>query len=149
MTIEELFGTLQQSIVDVWRYHLETGKYSSHEALNDYYEDMPEEVDRLIEDYMGLYGKIKEYKSVINRSEHESPVDYLKALRKLTVDGKDELIDDDELDSDIDNVLSLIDTTLYKLKELKESECSSCDKGEKKKVKAKKHIKDYLKEEEE
>ena len=54
--VEELFGTLQQSVVESWRKHLKTSKYSSHMALNDFYDKMPDLVDQLIEDYMADNG---------------------------------------------------------------------------------------------
>ena len=39
MTIEELFGTLQQATVASWRKHLRTAKYGKHEALDEFYKD--------------------------------------------------------------------------------------------------------------
>ena len=36
ITIEELFGTLQQSVVASWRKHLRTAKYSKHIALDEF-----------------------------------------------------------------------------------------------------------------
>ena len=120
--IEEFFGTLQQSTVEAWKEHLNTDKYSSHIALNDFYEDIVELVDTLIEDYMGKYGKVKEYKNLMS-SEKMGAIKYLEELRELTTDGNKNLIDkeDTELHSDIDAILSLIDSTLYKLKELTEN----------------------------
>ena len=56
MTIEELFGTLQQSTVATWRKHLRTAKYGKHEALDEFYKEMPEKVDALIEAWMGAHG---------------------------------------------------------------------------------------------
>lgn len=120
--IEEFFGTLQQSTVEAWKEHLKTDKYSSHIALNDFYEDIVELVDTLIEDYMGKYGKVKEYKNLMS-SEKMGAIKYLEELRELTADGNKNLIskEDTELHSDIDAILSLIDSTLYKLKELTEN----------------------------
>jgi len=122
-TIEEFFGTLQQSTVEAWKKHLKTDKYSNHIALNDFYEDIVELVDTLIEDYMGIYGKIKNYKNLMTTDEM-SAIEYLKELRDLCKTSSKELFDEDdtELFSDIDEIVSLIDSTLYKLKELKESE---------------------------
>ena len=144
MKVEQFFGTLQQSIIDMWRAHLETNKYSSHMALNDYYDDMPELVDQLIEDYMGIHGRVFDYSSLINARDFESPVQYLTHLRRFIVDNKG-IFTESELLSDIDNILSLVDSTLYKLKELVENgnvtfsmmfeECGECDKK-----KPKKHI---------
>ena len=59
-TIEEFFGTLQQSVVEEWRKHLKTSKYSKHMALDEFYTEMPEKVDKLIEDYQGINGKVEE-----------------------------------------------------------------------------------------
>lgn len=121
-TIEEYFGTLQQSTVETWKKHLKTNKYSNHIALNDFYEDIVDLVDTLIEDYMGMYGKIEKYLNNFKEDEIDT-IDYLKLLREFTITGREDLIDkkDTEIYSDIDAILSLIDSTLYKLNELKES----------------------------
>lgn len=118
MTIEELFGTLQQSFVETWRQHLKTPKYSNHKALNEFYDEIPELVDSLIEDYMGINGKVDKYKNILD-DEYENEIEYLDALRGVCKEGR-KLLDDSELESDMDSILSLIDGTLYKLKELKE-----------------------------
>ena len=119
--IEEFFGTLQQATVETWKEHLKTDKYSSHIALNEFYEGIVELVDALIEEYMGKYGKVTEFKNIMT-SEKLGAVKYLEELQELVTIGRAELIDekDTELHSDIDAILSLISSTLYKLKELKE-----------------------------
>ena len=121
-SIEEFFGTLQQATVETWKEHLKTDKYSAHIALNDFYEDIVELVDTLIEDYQGIYGKIGDYKNLLT-SEKLGAIEYLQELRELTKEGRSSLLkeDDPELLSDADAILSLIDSTLYKLKELKEA----------------------------
>jgi len=121
--IQEFFGTLQQATVEAWKEHLKTDKYSSHIALNEFYEDIVELVDTLIEDYMGLYGKVEDYKNIMTTDKMDA-VKYLEELHELTVEGRKEFFkeDDPELLADCDSILSLIDSTLYKLKELKESE---------------------------
>lgn len=121
ITIEEFFGTLQQSTVESWRKHLKTNKYSSHMALDDFYKEMPELVDTLIEDYMGIYGKVENYKNVLNGVELDT-IDYLERLRGISLASQKKLLKDPELKSDVDDILSLIDSTMYKLKELTESE---------------------------
>ena len=122
MTIEEYFGTLQQSFIEVWKDHLSTAKYSDHKALNDYYDDIVDAVDTLIENWQGKYGKTGELKNTMS-TEVNKPVEYLESLRDFTIKGRDELIskEDTELWSDIDTILSIIDSTIYKLKELSES----------------------------
>lgn len=120
--IEEFFGTLQQATVETWKSHLKTDKYSKHMALNDFYEDIVDLVDTLIEDYMGLYGKVEDYVNIMS-TDKIGAIDYLEELHDLVKSGRKDLFkeEDTELASDIDAILSLIDSTLYKLKELKES----------------------------
>lgn len=127
MTIEEYFGTLQQSFVEIWKNHLQTSKYSDHKALNDYYDEIVEKVDSLIEAYQGIYGKVGDLKNNF-KTEFDDPIPYLKELKKFTKDGRKELIkeEDTELWSTVDDILNLIDSTLYKLKELKESRGTLC-----------------------
>ena len=49
MTIEELFGTLQQAIVGSWRKHLRTAKYAKHEALDEFfYQEFVEVVETCV-----------------------------------------------------------------------------------------------------
>lgn len=122
MTIEEYFGTLQQSFVEIWKNHLQTDKYSAHKALNEYYDDIVDAVDKLIEDWMGIHGKVKDLTNTLS-TEYDEPKEYLEALKKFTKEGRQELIpeEDTELWSDVDDILGLIDSTLYKLEELDES----------------------------
>ena len=121
MTIEELFGTLQQAVVASWRKHLRAAKYSKHEALNDFYEEMPELVDKLIEDWMGVNGrKIKEYTNII-QSKNMNTLNYLKELRRIAKQGYALMQGEKELEADLDSIIDLIDTTMYKVKELNEN----------------------------
>ena len=122
MTIKELFGTLQQSIVEEWRKHLKTSKYSKHMALDEFYKEMPDLVDALIEDYIGHVGKkVEDYKNILDASKLDA-LQYLEELHKICQQGYDLLPEDaPELKSDLDAIKSKIDTTMYKVRELKES----------------------------
>ena len=93
--IEEFFGTLQQATVEAWKEHLKTDKYSKHIALNDFYEDVVELVDTLIEDYMGIYGKVSDYKNIMT-TEKIGAVEYLESLREMCKEAADDLFDEDE-----------------------------------------------------
>lgn len=117
--IEEFFGTLQQSTVEAWKKHLKVSKKSEHETLNDFYEDIVDVVDSLIEDYMSIHGKVEDYVNLLSEKEMTA-LEYLETLREFTRESADELLDEDdtELFSDIDNILSVMDTAIYKLKEL-------------------------------
>lgn len=122
ITIEQLFGTLQQSVVSTWRKHLRTAKYAKHIALNEFYEDMPDKVDALIEAWMGVNGKkIKGYENIL-QSANMNTLTYLKELKKITKQGYELMGGEKELEALLDDIVELIDSTLYKVKELDESE---------------------------
>ena len=117
--IGELFGTLQQSVVAEWRKHLQTGKYSKHMALDEFYKDMPEAIDDLIEAYQGHNSvKVEDYKNIIDATEYDA-LGYLEALHDMIHESK-YLLEGSELLSLLDECLSIIDSTMYKLRELKE-----------------------------
>ena len=121
MTIEELFGTLQQAVVGSWRKHLRTAKYGKHVALNDFYEELPDLVDALIEGYMGATGKkIKGYDNII-QSKNMNTLTYLQELKKICKQGYGLLDENEELKGLLDDIVNLINSTLYKVKELSES----------------------------
>lgn len=121
ITIEQLFGTLQQSVVATWRKHLRTAKYAKHIALNDFYEDMPEKVDALIEAWMGANGrKIKGFENIL-QSANMNTLTYLKELKKVARQGYELMGENKELISLLDDIMELINSTLYKVKELNES----------------------------
>ena len=121
MTIEELFGTLQQATVASWRKHLRTAKYSKHEALDEFYKELPEKVDALIEGYMGAHGKkITKFENIL-KSSNMNTLKYLQELKKVCKQGYDLLDENEELEGLLDDIVNLINSTLYKVKELAES----------------------------
>lgn len=144
MKIEELFGTLQQSMVETWRSHLKTSKYSEHIALDEYYSEIVGKVDTLIENWMGTHEKVEDYVNLLTDEEYES-IAYLEALRDIVVEGR-ELMDSSELESNVDDILGLIDRTLYKLKELTENKVTSLSTYAKLTLEGK-NLKEYISEE--
>ena len=119
MTIGEFFGTLQESVTAAWRKHLQTNKYSTHMALDEYYDEMPEKVDALIEAWQSENDVVENYTNLL-KAEDLDAVAYLEEMKRITKEGR-ELLDSSELESLCDDCLSLISSTLYKLKHLKES----------------------------
>lgn len=121
MTIEELFGTLQMSVVSGWRKHLRTAKYAKHEALDEFYKEMPEKVDALIEAWMGAHGKkVGSFQNTLSASNMNT-LKYLGELKRVCKEGYALMGDNDELKSLLDDIVNLINSTLYKVKELAES----------------------------
>ncbi len=126
ITVEQFFGTLQQSMVESWKSHLKTSKYSEHIALDEYYSSIVDKVDSLIENYMGTHEKLEDYENLLTLDEYDS-IEYFEQLRQIVIDGR-ELMDSPELESGTDDILGLIDTTLYKLKNLTESKITPLSK---------------------
>lgn len=126
ITIGCFFGTIQESVTIVWRYHLKTRKYSAHIALNDFYDDAVDIIDDMIEQYQGIKGIIED--PFINTicSEGKDEVLYLNELKGFINTHKC-MIDDSEVLSTIDEFLGLIDSTLYKLNNLTEHCVKSYD----------------------
>ena len=121
MTIEELFGTLQMSVVASWRKHLKSAKYGKHIALQEFYEEMPDKVDALIEGWMGAHGKkVGSFQNILS-SSNMNTLKYLQELKRICKEGYDLLDDNDELKGLMDDIVNLINSTLYKVKELSES----------------------------
>lgn len=119
--IEEFFGTLHESIVQTWREHLKTSKYSTHMALDEFYKNAPEKIDALIEAYIGVNGQVSEYHNILVEPESIDGLQYLTELREMLKDGRRFMKGESELESLLDDILSLTDSTIYKLKELHES----------------------------
>jgi uncharacterized protein YgfB (UPF0149 family) len=121
MTIEELFGTLQMSVVATWRKHLRSAKYGKHVALQEFYEEMPDKVDALIEGWMGANGKkIGAFQNVLS-SSNMNTLKYLQELKRVCKDGYMLMGENEELKGLLDDIVNQINSTLYKVKELSES----------------------------
>ena len=123
-TIEEFFGTLLYSKTETHKSHLETGVHRDHITLNEFYDDIVDLVDSLIEAYQGLHGKVKDYKNLLTTSGPDA-VEYFEDLREMVADGREKYCKESELQSICDSILELIDSTLYKLKEFSESKTPS------------------------
>lgn len=118
MNANEFFGTLQDSITDEWRKHLEADDHDVHVILDEFYKEMPEKVDALIEAWQADHDVVKDYKGQIEANDKD-PLQYLEELKKFTKEGRAELLEgESELESLCDDILAQIDSTMYKLKRL-------------------------------
>lgn len=111
---EEFFGKLFQSRDIIHLAHLKTKSYSSHKALGDYYNKLTDKVDNIIECYQGLNGLVN---ITIPSSSVEDPVKHLESLHNYINDAKS-IFNDSAILNQIDEIKSLIQLTLYKLKNL-------------------------------
>lgn len=119
MEVNKFLGTLQHAVEATWTQHLRASKYNVHNILNDFYDDMLDNVDDLIEHYMGLHGKVENLENTIEPGD--DPIVYLEKLRKFVDDNYNDY-KESELQSDLDDIKATIDTALYKLKEMTKNE---------------------------
>ena len=113
----EMISLLLHSRNQVHILHLQTKSYAEHKALNEYYDEIVDLVDGLVESYQGKYDILKGYKSydIQEYKGTESTIKYLKDLcDKVTKLRK--CCDDSYIQNQIDNVCELINSTLYKLR---------------------------------
>lgn len=117
--ISELLTSRNQVQIFHWQV-IKTGSYAAHKAYEDYYSGIVGIMDDLVESYQGKYGIIENYKcdGVSQFESVEKTITYFQELsnsvEKLRKDVKDSY-----LDNQIDNVIQLIQSTLYKLRFLK------------------------------
>lgn len=101
-------------------YHLQSTKFAEHIALDEFYKGIGKATDKIIETYQGAYGVIRGYKFEPMR-EDDMPVAYLKELRIRITQLRYEAIPKEitNIHNEIDNAITLIDTVIYKLVNLK------------------------------
>jgi hypothetical protein len=96
--------------------HLNATSYAQHVALSGFYDDIVGLVDAFAEAYQGRYGLIETYPA-----GYKHPTDavaFFTQLRKWVEERRAEC-EVTELQNMIDEILSLLDSTIYKLKFLK------------------------------
>ncbi len=125
VTVGNFFGTIQECVTIVWRFHLKTRKHHVHVVLNEFYEKALDIVDDIIEQYQGICGVVEEpfINCIVGDGKTEG--EYLTELKAFVENNKCVLGCHSEIDSTIDEFLALIDSTNYKLIAFTESAVKS------------------------
>lgn len=110
MAPNKFIGMLFQSRDTMHLQHLKTTSFAEHKALNAYYDDILDLTDKFTEAYFGRFGRID---IVIPESKVMSSMEHLKMMQS-TLDMERENYPS-ELQNIIDEMLSLVDKTLYLL----------------------------------
>lgn len=105
-------------ITNAHLWHLQTSSYAVHEALEDFYEELTNLADRLIEITIQLRGNIN-METVYNMElvPYDEMSDEIEALKGVFDDMEKE-IDEDSAEHIMEEIKSLIDETLYKINNL-------------------------------
>jgi hypothetical protein len=99
--------------------HLQTKSFAAHKALNAYYDGIVPLVDKYAESYQGIYGIVKGYQSMPKVLEGQKEIiPYFNALDKQITLMKNKLPKDLDLENAYADILDLIHSTQYLLKEL-------------------------------
>jgi len=115
----KFISTLFSSRTQAHIFHLQTtgqGSYAAHKALNEYYDEIVELADGLVESFQGRYGIIYGYTSPAQFKEDNQPLIYFEALCQYVESVRKTLPQDSYIQNEIDNVVALIESTKYKLK---------------------------------
>lgn len=116
-TIQDFVMCLLHAVTNTHILHLQSRSYSEHMALGSFYESLEDLADSYIEAYQGKFGLIENY--VASYTLPDQPLQYLIGLSEYVAAARVELPQDSELQNIIDEISSLIDSTIYKLRFLK------------------------------
>lgn len=99
-------------------FHLQTGSYAEHKALQGFYEGIDGLADSLIESYQGENENIMNYQTfdLLKYDGKEVVIKYFEDLMRIVEENREGL--PSHLQNIIDTVNELITSTLYKLRKL-------------------------------
>jgi hypothetical protein len=116
----DFFGKLFQLRNEIHLNHLRVtgpGSFAAHSALNEFYSDVLDLIDGLVESYQGKYGIVD---ITIPSSKSGDSIKCLEELAKLTDGGAAySMFSETWIQNQIDEISTLVYQTLYKLKNLK------------------------------
>ena len=97
------------------------GAFAAHSALNTYYDEIVGLTDSFVEGYQGKYGIITGYANValLEYESCEEIINYFTILSMYISKTREMVCPDSYLQNVIDEIVMLINSTIYKLKYLK------------------------------
>jgi hypothetical protein len=117
--IGDFIATLLHSATITHFMHLQSVSYSEHKALGKYYEEIVELADTVAEAIQGCEGiLIKSYPTMYGYPE-VTPLQYLTIIRDYVITHRDGISEYSNIQNEIDAVMTLLDSTIYKLTFLK------------------------------
>jgi hypothetical protein len=117
--VAKLISVLFHSRTQAHILHLQTKSFAAHKALDNYYTSIIPLADKYAESYQGIYGLIKGYQSMPKVLEGQKEIiPYFNALEKQVSSMRSKLPKDLDLENAYADILDLIHSTQYLLKEL-------------------------------
>lgn len=118
----QLISTLLASRTQAHIFHWQVqgiGSDAAHRALGAYYDEIVDLVDGIVESMQGRYGIQRGYTSPASFKEDGQFTTYFEALSKYVEAIRTKIPQDSYIQNEIDTVVKLIETTKYKLINLK------------------------------
>ena len=115
--ISTLFASRTQAHV----FHLQTNSFAAHKALNEYYDGIIDLADGIAESIQGKYGIITGYSNIdlLEGNDCNEVIKYFTALEMYVDRARQTMPQDSYIQNQVDEVVALIVSTIYKLKFLK------------------------------
>lgn len=111
----EFAATLLNAATTAHFLHLSSRSYAQHVALGELYEGLPDLVDAVVEACQGKHQTVYTYPDQETPGGGD-PLGFVSALSDYVKEARQELAQDSEIQNAVDEIASLLDTTLYKLK---------------------------------
>ena len=111
----EFILTLLHASTNTHILHWQTKSFANHMALGEFYQELPELIDALVEATQGVTGEIIQFPADYYPPA-ENGLTELKELREYFVENRDVMPPDSEIQNLLDSIGDQIDSTLYKLR---------------------------------
>lgn len=101
-------------------HHWQTPSRSDHEALKNFYENIPPLLDDFVEPFQGIFGKLHDYNLTYDLPNIQ-PIEYFQGIydEVQTLRKQPRFPQESWLQNQVDEIAKLIASTLYQLKDLK------------------------------
>jgi DNA-binding ferritin-like protein len=95
------------------------GSDAAHRALQEYYEEIPELVDSVVESVMGKYKQILPSYLGTFMNTPLTPLAYMEAVQTFVNNNRKNLPQDPEIQNEVDAIANLLNQVVYRLTFLK------------------------------
>lgn len=112
--VGEFFGKMLNAVTIAHILHLQTHSFAEHMALNEFYDGLSDLADELIETYQGQYGIVTDYGNMTVQAGKD-PIAFVKDLAKYIADTRYIISNETNIQNIIDEIVSLVRRTEYKL----------------------------------
>jgi hypothetical protein len=116
-TFVQFLSTLNSAKQQVIFWHNQTEVYSEHKTLNNFYDEILELLDGLVESTAGIYGRPKGYEAhdFTDWTSTDDTIKYFQALYKYVQTERKNIYQDSWIQNQIDEIAALVAQTIYLL----------------------------------